>query len=165
MQLQSASQAAQALVPIAGKYAGLLFSIGLVGASLLAAAVVPLSTSYAICESFGFERGVSHSFRDAPIFHGIFVGLLVVGALVALVIPNALLVTLIIIAQVINGMLLPILLVFILILARDRRIMGNLVNNRAQNIIAWVTVVILTGLSVAMIASVVLPALGVPFLQ
>ena len=126
---------------------------------------MPLSTSYAICESFGFERGVSQSFKEAPIFHGIFVGLLVVGALVALIIPNALLVTLIIVAQVINGMLMPVLLVFIYLLARDRRIMGSLVNSRAQNIIAIATVVILSALSLVMIASVILPALGVPFLQ
>jgi Mn2+/Fe2+ NRAMP family transporter len=165
VQLQFASQAAEALVPIAGQYAGLLFAIGLIGASLLAAAVVPLSTSYAICESFGFERGVSQSFKDAPIFHGIFVGLLVVGALVALIIPNSLLVTLIIIAQVINGVLLPILLVFILLLVNDRRIMGSMVNKRAQNIIAYATVVILSLLSLVMIASVILPALGIPFLQ
>ncbi|HEY7974363.1 MAG TPA: divalent metal cation transporter, partial [Ktedonobacterales bacterium] len=165
VQLQTAGQAALALVPIAGKYAELLFAIGLIGASLLAAAVVPLSTSYAICESFGFERGVSQSFREAPIFHGIFVGLLVVGALVALLIPNALLITLIIVAQVINGVLLPILLVFILLLVNDRRLMGSMVNKRVQNIIAIATVVILSGLSLTMIASVVLPALGVPFLQ
>ncbi len=165
VQLQTAAQAAEALIPIAGQYAGLLFAIGLIGASLLAAAVVPLSTSYAICESFGFERGVSNSFRDAPIFHGIFVGLLVIGALVALVIPNTLLVTLIIIAQVINGVLLPILLVFILLLINDRRIMGDMVNRRAQNVIAYATVVILTGLSLVMLLSVILPALGVPFLQ
>ncbi|HEU0026573.1 MAG TPA: Nramp family divalent metal transporter [Ktedonobacterales bacterium] len=165
VRLETASQAAEALVPVAGQYAELLFAIGLIGASLLAAAVVPLSTSYAVCESFGFERGVSRSFREAPIFHGLFAGLLVVGALVALVIPNGLLVTLIIIAQVINGVLLPILLVFILLLVNDRRIMGSMVNKRAQNIIAITTAVILTALSLAMIASVILPPLGVPFLQ
>lgn len=165
VQLQTAKQAALALVPIAGQYAELLFAIGLIGASLLAAAVVPLSTSYAVCESFGFERGVSQKFKDAPIFHSIFVGLLVVGALVALVIPNALLVTLIIIAQVINGVLMPVLLVFIYLLARDRKIMGSLVNGRVQNIIAVATIIILSSLSLVMIASIVLPALGVPFLQ
>ncbi|HEX9038572.1 MAG TPA: Nramp family divalent metal transporter [Ktedonobacterales bacterium] len=163
--LQTAQQAASALTPIAGKYAGLLFSIGLIGASLLAAAVVPLSTSYAICESFGFERGVSQSFREAPIFHGIFVGLLVLGALVALVIPNSLLIMLIIIAQVINGMLLPVLLVFIYLLVNDRKIMGSLANNRVQNVIAIATAVILSALSLLMIGSVVLPAVGIPFLQ
>jgi NRAMP (natural resistance-associated macrophage protein)-like metal ion transporter len=157
VQLESAGQAAAALAPVAGKYAELLFSIGLIGASLLAAAVVPLSTSYAICESFGFERGVSHSFRDAPIFHGLFVGLLVLGALVALIIPNSLLIALIIVSQVINGVLLPVLLVFILLLVTDRRVMGPLVNNRIQNIIGITTAAIVGALSLAMLVSLILP--------
>ena len=159
--LQNAQQAATALVPVAGRYAELLFAIGLIGASLLAAAVVPLSTSYAICESFGFERGVSQSFRDAPIFHGIFVGLLVLGALVALVIPNGLLITLIIVAQVVNGMLLPVLLVFIYLLVNDRRVMGALANKPVQNGITLATIGILTVLSILMILSVVLPLVGI----
>jgi NRAMP (natural resistance-associated macrophage protein)-like metal ion transporter len=165
VQLQSAEQAAAALIPVAGRYAGLIFAIGLIGASLLAAAVVPLSTSYAICESFGFERGVSQSFREAPIFHGLFVGLLVVGALVALIIPNGLLIELIIVSQVINGVLLPILLTFIYILVNDARVMGSLKNGRVQNGIALTTIIIVSALSLTMILSVILPPLGIPFLQ
>lgn len=165
VQLQSAAQAASALAPVAGKYAELLFAVGLIGASLLAAAVVPLSTSYAVCESFGFERGVSQSFGEAPIFHGLFVGLLALGAVVALVIPNSLLVALIIVSQVINGVLLPILLIFIYVLVNDKRIMGSLKNGRIQNWIALATIVIVSALSVTMILSVILPTLGIPFLQ
>jgi NRAMP (natural resistance-associated macrophage protein)-like metal ion transporter len=164
VQITSAEQAAQALVPFLGKYAEALFGIGLLGASLLAAAVLPLATAYAVCETFGFERGVNFSFREAPIFQGLFTGMLALGALVALI-PGLPLIQLIIVAQVINGILLPILLVFILRLINDRRIMGQYTNTLAKNIIAWATVVTLIGLTVLMLASVILPLFGVPFLQ
>jgi Mn2+/Fe2+ NRAMP family transporter len=165
VQLQTAQQAAQALVPFLGKYAETIFAIGLIGASVLAAAVVPLTTAYSFCESFGFEHGVSMTFRQAPIFHGMFMGLLVAGAIVALLIPAGMLVPLIIIAQVINGVLLPILLVFIVLLVNDRNIMGKYVNGRVNNAIAYATVGLLSALSLIMIISVVLPLLGVPFLS
>jgi len=165
VQLQTAQQAAQALVPFLGKYAETIFAIGLIGASVLAAAVVPLTTAYAFCESFGFEHGISMTFRQAPIFHSLFIGLLVAGAIVALLIPGSMLVSLIIVAQVINGVLLPILLVFIVLLVNDRNIMGKYVNGRINNIIAYATVGLLSALSLIMIISVVLPLLGVPFLS
>jgi Mn2+/Fe2+ NRAMP family transporter len=164
VQITSAQQAAQALVPFLGRYAEALFGVGLLGASLLAAAVLPLATAYAVCETFGFERGVNFSFREAPIFQGLFTGMLALGALVALI-PGLPLIQLIIIAQVINGILLPILLVFILRLINDRRIMGQYTNKLSQNIIAWATVVTLIGLTALMLASVILPLFGVPFLQ
>jgi NRAMP (natural resistance-associated macrophage protein)-like metal ion transporter len=162
--ITSAQQAAQALVPFLGKYAEGLFAIGLLGASLLAAAVLPLATAYAVCETFGFERGVNHSFREAPVFQGLFTGMLALGALVALI-PGLPLIQLIIIAQVINGILLPILLIFILRLINDRRIMGQYTNTRLQNIIAWATAATLIALTALMLASVILPHFGVPFLQ
>jgi Mn2+/Fe2+ NRAMP family transporter len=162
--ITSAEQAAQALVPFLGKYAEALFAIGLLGASLLAAAVLPLATAYAVSETFGFERGVNFSFREAPIFQGLFTGMLALGALVALI-PGLPLIQLIIIAQVINGILLPILLIFILRLINDRRVMGQYTNTLAKNIIAWATVVTLICLTVLMLASVILPLFGVPFLQ
>src|SRR5262245_43350993 len=162
--ITSAEQAAQALVPFLGKYAEALFAIGLLGASLLAAAVLPLATAYSVSETFGFERGVNFSFREAPIFQGLFTGMLALGALVALI-PGLPLIQLIIIAQVINGILLPILLIFILLLVNDRRIMGQYTNTPAKNIIACTTVVTLIGLTVLMLASVILPLFGVPFLQ
>jgi NRAMP (natural resistance-associated macrophage protein)-like metal ion transporter len=162
--ITSAEQAAQALVPFLGKYAEALFAIGLLGASLLAAAVLPLATAYSVSETFGFERGVNFSFREAPVFQGIFTGMLALGALVALI-PGLPLIQLIIIAQVINGILLPILLIFILRLINDRRIMGQYTNSLAKNIIAWATVVTLIALTVLMLASIILPLFGVPFLQ
>jgi Mn2+/Fe2+ NRAMP family transporter len=162
--IDSATQAAQALRPFLGDAAPALFAVGLLGASLLAAAVVPLSTAYAVCESFGFERGVSHSFREAPIFNGLFTGMIALGALVALV-PGLPLIGLIIAVQIINGVLLPILLVFILRLVNDHRVMGKYVNSRAQNVIAWGITIVMSALSALMIASIVLPAMGIPFLQ
>lgn len=164
VQINDATQAAQALVPFLGRLAPVLFMVGLLGASLLAAAVVPLATAYSVCESFGFERGVSHSFREAPIFQGLFTGMIVLGAIVALI-PGLPLIALIVVAQIINGMLLPILLVFILRLVNDRRIMGKYVNSALQNVIAWGIMVVLSLLSFIMILSIVLPAIGIPFLQ
>lgn len=162
--IETATQAAMALVPFLGQYAPILFAVGLLGASLLAAAVVPLSTAYAVSESFGFERGVSHSFREAPIFNGLFTGMIVVGALIALI-PGLPLISLIIVSQIINGMLLPILLVFILRLVNDQRIMGKHVNSTLENIVAFGITGLLTVLSAIMILSIILPAIGIPFLQ
>lgn len=164
MPINDAKQAAQALAPFLGRNAVVIFAIGLLGASLLAAAVLPLATSYSICESFGFERGVSFSFREAPIFQGIFTGMLALGALVALI-PGLPLIQLMIFVQVVNGVLLPILLVFILRLVNDRSIMGKYVNGRVNNIIAWGTTVVLTTLCAVMIFSIILPLLGIPFLS
>jgi NRAMP (natural resistance-associated macrophage protein)-like metal ion transporter len=162
--ITSADQAARALAPLLGPYAPYLFAVGLLGASLLAAAVLPISTAYAVSESFGFERGVSFSFKEAPIFQGLFTGMLALGALVALI-PGLPLIQLLIIVQVINGVLLPILLVFILLLVNDRRIMGHYANGLVNNVVAWGTTILLSVLSTVMIASLILPMVGVPFLQ
>ena len=164
VQINDAKQAALALEPFLGMYAPLLFAIGLMGASLLAAAVLPLATAYAVCESFGFERGVSHSFREAPIFHGLFTGMLAFGALVALI-PGLQLISVIILAQVINGALLPILLVFIIKLVNNRQIMGKYVNKPWQNVIAWSTASVLSVLSLIMIVTLILPVFGVQLPQ
>src|SRR5947208_741166 len=141
----TAIDAAQALRSFAGKYAGLLFGIGLFGASLLAAAVLPLSTSYAICEAFGFERGVSHSFKEAPVFQSIFTGLIILGVLITLI-PGLPIFQVLVILQDLNAAMLPILLVFIILLVNNRRLMGRHVNNLVFNIIAWGTVVLITAL-------------------
>jgi NRAMP (natural resistance-associated macrophage protein)-like metal ion transporter len=162
--ITTADQAALALAPLLGPYAPYLFGIGLLGASLLAAAVLPLSTAYATCESFGFEHGVSYTFREAPVFQTLFTGMIVLGALVALI-PGLPLIQLLVIVQVINGVLLPILLVFIILLVNDRRIMGRWVNGLGRNIIAIGTAVTLSCLCFVMILSIVLPIFGVPFLQ
>jgi NRAMP (natural resistance-associated macrophage protein)-like metal ion transporter len=146
IQVTSAEAAAQALVPLAGERAGLLFAVGLFGASLLGAVVMPLSTSYAICEAFGWESGISKNFREAPVFMSLFTLLLVLGAVVVLI-PGISLIPLIISAQIANGVLLPIILVFILRLATDRRVMGDAVNGRVTTILGWGVVAIAGSLS------------------
>jgi NRAMP (natural resistance-associated macrophage protein)-like metal ion transporter len=138
-------QAAFALRAFAGQYASLLFAIGLFGASLLAAAVLPLSTSYGICEAFGFERGVSRSFSEAPVFQGIFTGLIAFGVLVTLI-PGLPIVPVLLVLQDLNAAMLPILLVFIILLVNNRRLMGRRTNNLVLNVIAWTTVVVISGL-------------------
>src|SRR5947208_8128458 len=132
----SESDAAQALGPLAGGQATLLFGLGLFGTSLLTATVMPLSTSYAICEAFGWESGISKDFREAPVFMGLFTLLLVIGSLVVLS-PSVPLIPLILISQNVNGLLLPIVLVFILRLAADRGVMGDAANGRATTLLGW----------------------------
>ena len=141
--VSSALDAALALQPFAGRYATLLFGIGLFGASLLAAAVLPLSTSYGICEAFGFERGVSRTFQEAPVFQGLFTGLIALGVIVTLFIPGSLIVPVLIALQVLNAVMLPILLIFIVLLVNKRRLMGRYVNSFLLNIIAWAVVVVI----------------------
>jgi NRAMP (natural resistance-associated macrophage protein)-like metal ion transporter len=135
--VNSAADAAESLRPLAGPQAGLLFSVGLLGASLLAATVMPLSTSYAICEAFGWESGISKNFREAPVFMGLFTLLLVVGGVVVVLFPQQLLIQLILASQAINGLLLPVVLAFILNLAGDRSIMGGSANGRVTTAIGW----------------------------
>jgi Mn2+/Fe2+ NRAMP family transporter len=135
--VDSAADAAKALVPLAGAQSGLLFSVGLLGASLLAATVMPLSTSYAICEAFGWESGISKNFREAPVFMGLFTLLLVAGGIVVVLFPQQLLIQLILASQAINGLLLPVVLAFILKLAGDRSIMGGSANGRTTTAIGW----------------------------
>ncbi len=127
IQISSAEDAARALTPLAGKYAGLLFGVGLFGASMLAAGVLPLATAYSISEALGFEKGVSRSFREAPIFLGTFTFLVAVGAAIA-VIPNLPLIRVLLVTQVINGLLLPVVLFAVLRLVNDKELMGSRVN-------------------------------------
>jgi len=151
----SASDAAQALGPLAGGQATLLFGVGLFGASLLAATVMPLSTSYAICEAFGWESGISKDFREAPVFMGLFTLLLVIGAIVVLS-PSVPLIPLILVSQNVNGLLLPIVLVFILRLAGDRSLMGDQANGRVSQIVGIGTAVMASALSIGLVAVTVL---------
>jgi len=155
--VNSAADAAQALGPLAGDQAKLLFGIGLFGASLLAATVMPLSTSYAICEAFGWEAGISKDFREAPVFMGLFTLLLVIGALVVLS-PSVPLIPLILVSQNVNGLLLPIVLVFILKLAADRSLMGEQANSRVSQVIGVGTAVGASALSIALVAVTLLGA-------
>ena len=155
--VDSAADAARALLPLAGPQAQLLFGVGLFGASLLAATIMPLSTSYAICEAFGWESGISKNFREAPVFMGLFTLLVVVGALIVLS-PSVPLIPVILVSQNVNGLLLPIVLVFILMLAGDHRIMGEHANGRFSQIVGIGTAVGASVLSIALVAITILGA-------
>ncbi|HKG45322.1 MAG TPA: Nramp family divalent metal transporter [Pyrinomonadaceae bacterium] len=160
IQVSSATEAAQALRPLAGRYAQTLFGLGLFGASMLAAGVLPLATAYSISEALGFEKGVSRSFREAPIFLGTFTFLVAVGAAIAIV-PNLPLIRVLLVTQVINGLLLPIVLFAVLRLVNNREVMGAHVNGPFYNIAAWVTAIVVTILSLLFILISVFPtALG-----
>jgi NRAMP (natural resistance-associated macrophage protein)-like metal ion transporter len=132
----SAQQAAMALQPFLGDAARYLFGLGLLSVSILAAGVLPLATAYVVCEAFGFESGLDSSFREAPVFNGIITVLMFVPAAVA-VIPGLPLVKVILVAQSLNGVLLPVILIFTLLLINKPRVMGTHVNGRVRNIIAW----------------------------
>jgi len=154
IKLETASDAAKALVPFVGDYAEWLFGIGLFGASMLAMGVLPLATAYSLSEALGFEKGLARSFREAPIFLGIFSGLIVLGAIVALI-PNIPQFTLLLFTQCVNGMLLPILLVAIVILCNNREIMGEYRNRLFHNVLAWGTTVIVSILSILLIVKTI----------
>ncbi|HSS22609.1 MAG TPA: Nramp family divalent metal transporter [Pyrinomonadaceae bacterium] len=158
LHIGSAADAARALEPFAGPYAQKLFAIGLFGASMLAAGVLPLATAYSISEALGFEKGVSRSFREAPIFIGVFTFLIAVGAAIA-VIPGLPLIRVLLVTQVINGLLLPIILFAILKLVNDRDLMGAYVNGRIYNAGAWLTATIVTLLSLLFILVTIFPHL------
>jgi len=140
--------AAQALRPLAGQYAYILFAMGLFNASLFAASILPLSTAYTVCEGLGFESGVGQKFSEAPVFYWLYTILIAAGAGVVMA-PNFPLVKIIIFSQVINGVVLPFVLIFMLILINRRELMGDFVNSRLFNVIAWATTVIMIGLTIA----------------
>ncbi|HEV2986771.1 MAG TPA: divalent metal cation transporter [Vicinamibacterales bacterium] len=148
--IASAADAAQALRPLAGEYAYLLFAAGLFNASLFAASILPISTAYAVCEGLGFESGLDKKFHEAPVFYWLYTLLIVFGAGVLLV-PRLPLVYIAVLSQVANGIVLPFVLVFMLLLTNDRELMGGHVNGRAFNVIAWVTVAVMIGLTIALV--------------
>lgn len=152
--INEAADAAQALRPIAGDYAAALFAIGLFASSFLGACILPLSSSYAICEAFGFENGISKKIREAPIFFGLYSLLIVVGAGVVLI-PNLNLIHVMVFSQTMNGVLLPIILIFMLRLVNDKRLMGKYVNSRFNNLVTFFTAGSLIVLSIILLISVV----------
>ena len=147
--IQDAAQAALGLKPF-GNYAFLLFSAGLFNASLFAASILPLSTAYSVCEGLGFEAGVSRRVSEAPVFYGLYTLLIVVGAGVVLI-PGFPLVRMILLSQVLNGMLLPFVLIFMIILINKRDLMQEWVNPRWFNLVSWLTVAIMIGLTLALL--------------
>ena len=149
--IESAADAAKALEPVAGSAAMALFAVGLLGASLLAGGVLPLATSYAISEAFGIPKGVNLDYRRGKIFFGLFTAFIVLGAAAALI-PGVPIFPLLVGIQVLNGVLLPIILVFILILINDEKLTGNLKNSAVYNVLGWATF--------ALISTAVLVMLG-----
>jgi NRAMP (natural resistance-associated macrophage protein)-like metal ion transporter len=148
--IKDAADAAVGLKPF-GPYAYLLFAAGLFNASLFAACILPLSTAYSVCEGLGFESGVNRRFKEAPIFYWLFTGLIVVGAAVILT-PNFPLVKMILLSQVINGVLLPFVLIFMTILVNKSKLMQEWTNTRFYNLISWVSVALMIGLTMALVA-------------
>ncbi len=147
--VETAEQAAQALEPLAGAGARYLFSTGLLGASLLAASVLPLSTTYAVCEAFGWERGLDQPLREAPLFYGLFAALIAFSVLIVLI-PGAPLFAMMWLSQSMNAILLPVLLVLTLKLANDRRVMGDWVNGRVQNVLVIALTVLIGAITMAL---------------
>src|SRR5574340_984551 len=146
--ITDAAQAALGLRPF-GEYAFLLFAAGLFNASIFAASILPLSTAYTVCEGLGFEAGVNRRFREAPIFYWLYTLLIVIGAGVVLI-PGFPLVKMILFSQVINGILLPVVLIFMVLLINKTELMGKWTNSRGYNMVSWVTVAIMIGLSLAL---------------
>lgn len=147
--IQDATDAALGLRPF-GQYAFLLFAIGLFNASLFAACILPLSTAYTVCEGLGFESGVNKGFREAPVFYWLFTLLIVIGGGVILL-PGFPLVRMILLSQVINGALLPLVLIYMILLVNKERLMKKWRNTRFYNVVGWASVVVLIGLTVALV--------------
>jgi NRAMP (natural resistance-associated macrophage protein)-like metal ion transporter len=152
-EITDAREAALALKPF-GQYAFLLFSAGLFNASIFAACILPLSTAYTVCEGLGFESGVNRRMREAPIFYGLYTSLIVIGAGVVLL-PNFPLVRMILWSQVLNGMLLPFILIFMILLINKRDLMGEWANPMWANVVSWIAAVIIIGLTLAYVGFLV----------
>ena len=158
IRIETAKDAAIALRPIAGRYTELLFALGLFGASTLGAFILPLSTSYAVCEAFGWERGVNHRPKNAPVFYGIYTAFIFISAIFVLS-PRLPLMSIMLLSQVINGILLPVILIFMLLLINDKTLMGRYTNSQTFNAISWATVVSLIGLTLILLVTSVKPLL------
>ena len=156
IRINEAQEAALALQPFAGMYASAFFGISLANASILGAIIVPLATAYYICEALGWEAGVNKTFKQAPQFMWIYTALITISALLVLI-PGAPLVLLMILSSVLNGILLPFVLVFALSLVNNRRIMGEYVNSKGHNYISWATVIVLIALTATLIIMTIIP--------
>jgi NRAMP (natural resistance-associated macrophage protein)-like metal ion transporter len=148
--IRDAADAAQSLRPLAGDWAYILFALGLFNASLFAASILPLSTAYTVCEGLGFESGVGRKFSEAPVFYWLYTALIVAGGAVILI-PGIPLVKIIVFSQVINGAVLPFVLIFMLLLINKKELMGEFVNKPTFNIIAWATTVIMVVLTALLV--------------
>jgi len=147
-EIRNGADAAQALKPLAGNYAYILFAVGLFNASLFAASILPISTAYAVCEGLGLESGVDRKFGEAPFFYWLYTGLIAVGAGVILI-PNVPLIQITVLSQVVNGITLPFVLIFMLLLINKKELMGEFTNSPFFNWVAWATTVVMIGLTAA----------------
>ncbi|MBM4341603.1 MAG: divalent metal cation transporter [Deltaproteobacteria bacterium] len=154
IQIETAKEAALALKPFAGKYCTYLFAFGLVNASLLAISVVPLSTTYLICEGLGWEAGIDKKFVEAPQFYGFYSLMILLGAGIIMY-PNVPLIRIMYLSQVINGVVLPFVLIFILLLINDKKLMGEQTNGPIFNIIAWITTIVLIGFTLLLLIQMI----------
>lgn len=153
------SDVAVALTPLAGKFASLLFAIGLLNAAMFTASILPLSTAYYVCEAFGFERGIELHFKQAPVFYSLYLAFIVIGAGIVLL-PGAPLLGIIFYSQVVNGALLPVVLVLTLLLVNNKRLMGAFTNSLTFNVIAWATVIIVGALTIVSVITSLVPSLS-----
>jgi NRAMP (natural resistance-associated macrophage protein)-like metal ion transporter len=149
--IQVASDAAEAMRPLAGDYAFILFAFGLFNASVFAASILPLSTAYTVCEGLGFDSGVDKSFREAPFFYWLYTLLIACGAFTVLLLPDALLMKFAVWSQVLNGVLLPVVIILMLMLINRKDLMGEHRNSRLWNWIAWTTSIIVIGITIFML--------------
>ncbi len=160
--ITQASDAALALEPLVrgnGQIAKILFGVGLLNASLMAASVLPLSTAYSVAEAFGWERGIGRTFKEAPQFFFLYTFIIVVGAGITLFVPKDSLVFVLNLPNVVGGMLLPLILVLMIILCNDRRLLGRYVNGHVRNWIAWITTIVMTVLTLLIILTTIFPGL------
>jgi Mn2+/Fe2+ NRAMP family transporter len=158
LNVETAQDAARALAPLAGPFAATLFAFGLLNASVFSAAILPLSTAYAVSEAFGWESAVNRSLREAPIFFGLYTGMIVLGAAIILL-PIKSLVDTMLASQTLNGVLLPVILLVMLRLINDKRLMGKYVNGRVFNVLSWAMVVVLIVLTMILVITSVFPGL------
>jgi len=154
IQVEDAASAALALQPVAGEYATILFAVGLGAASLLAACVLPLTAAYAVCEAFGWERGIDRSWSEAPAFNGIYTFVILFGAAFILI-PDLNLIAIMVFSQAVGGILLPFLLIYMVRIANDTRLMGGHTNSPLFNGLSWTTILMVIGLTVALVAMTV----------
>jgi Mn2+/Fe2+ NRAMP family transporter len=153
--ITDAAEAAKALVPLAGRWASYLFAFGLLNASIFSATILPLSTAHVICEGLGFEAGLDHKFREAPAFYWLYTILIMVGAGIVLI-PNVPLWKIFIFSQVGNGVWLPIVVIFILLLVNRKDLMGEHTNTLAFNVVAWITAVAMIALTMVLVGQAIL---------
>jgi NRAMP (natural resistance-associated macrophage protein)-like metal ion transporter len=152
IRVETVQDAAAALRPLAGVYAAVLFGLGLINASLLSASVLPLATSHYVCEALGYEAGIDRTLRQAPVFYGLYIALIVIACAVVLV-PGAPLLKILFLSQVANGVLLPFILIFMLLLVNQKKLMGAYTNSKTFNVIAWVSAGVMIVLTLALLAS------------